>query len=166
MKNKLLILVILALFNFNSISLAAGSSSGSNDDTKKMSDFDWGEMKIKKAKKYEKKGKTKKADKNYKEAIKYFFKANEKDTTNPDVYNYLGFAHRKIGNFKDAEMYYLIGLELDPKHNGINEYLGELYVATNRMDLAQKRLAVLMNCSCKEFDELKAVIEGKKESKY
>ena len=59
-----------------------------------------------------------------------------------------------------------MGLEINPNHVGINEYLGELYVITNRMDLAQKRLAVLMNCNCKEFDELKAVIDGKKESKY
>ena len=36
-----------------------------------------------------------------------------------------------------------MGLEIDPKHVGINEYLGELYVITNRMNLANERLEVL-----------------------
>ena len=32
------------------------------------------------------------------------------------------------------------GLALEPNHIGINEYLGELYVVTNRIDLAKERL--------------------------
>ena len=43
--------------------------------------------------------------------------------------------------------------------------MGELFVVTNRMDLAKERLAVLKNCNCEEYEELKAVIEGKKEIK-
>ena len=35
---------------------------------------------------------------------------------------------------KDAEVYYLLGLEIKPDHNGINEYLGELYVQTNQIE--------------------------------
>ena len=53
-----------------------------------------------------------------------------------------------------------------PKHVGINEYMGELFVVTNRIDKARERLAVLKDCNCKEYKELKLVIEGKKESKY
>ena len=59
-----------------------------------------------------------------------------------------------------------LGLKIDPNHNGINEYLGELYVATNRMDLAKERLKVLENCNCEEYTELKQVIDGSKKSKY
>ena len=77
----------------------------------------------------------------------------------------MGFANRKVDNFKDAEIYYTMGLEIDPKHVGINEYLGELYVATNRHNLAVERLEVLKSCKCDEYEELKAVIAGKK-SKY
>ena len=44
--------------------------------------------------------------------------------------------------------------------------MGELFVATNRMDEAKKRLAVLENCNCKEYSELKQVIDGTKQSKY
>jgi hypothetical protein len=58
-----------------------------------------------------------------------------------------------------AEIYYEQGLELNPLHNGINEYLGELYVQTNRIDKAKERLEVLKNCNCEEFNELDAVIK-------
>ena len=83
------------------------------------------------------------------------------ENRNPDILNYLGFTLRKKGNYDEAEKYYLKGLEIDPNHNGINEYLGELYVKTNRIDLAKKRLAILENCNCEEFKELKEVIEKK-----
>ena len=73
--------------------------------------------------------------------------------------NYLGFTLRKAGNFDQAEKYYLQGLEIKPDHNGINEYLGELYIKTNRMDKAKERLAVLKNCNCEEYNELKVLID-------
>jgi hypothetical protein len=44
--------------------------------------------------------------------------------------------------------------------------LGELYVVTNRMDLAKERLEVLKNCNCEEFQELKEIIDGTRKSKY
>ena len=43
---------------------------------------------------------------------------------------------------------------------GINEYLGELYVQTNRIKLAKKRLDVLEGCNCEEYEELKELIEN------
>ena len=68
-------------------------------------------------------------------------------------------------NFEIAEQYYLKGLSINPNHFGINEYLGELYVNTNRLDKARERLKVLENCKCKEFLELdKAIKSGN--SKY
>ena len=83
-----------------------------------------------------------------------------------DTLNYLGFTTRKLGDYENGEKYYLLGLEIDPNHKGINEYLGELYVATNRMDLAKERLKVLETCNCEEYNELKEIIEGTKKSKY
>ena len=112
------------------------------------------------------KGKDKKAQKLYKEALKFLYKSNKENPFNPDTLNYLGFANRKINNVKDAEVYYLMGLEIDPKHVGINEYLGELYVLTNRHNLAIERLEVLKGCNCEEYQELKDIIAGKKVSKY
>ena len=33
------------------------------------------------------------------------------------------------------------------------------YIQTNRLDLAKERLEVLKNCKCKEYEELKELIE-------
>ena len=158
--------IILLLFTYTILTtnvFSAGSSGG--DGAKKLSSYDSAVNRIKKAKKYEKKGKEKKAKKMYDEALKYLYKANKEKPFDPDTLNYLGFANRKIDNIKDAEIYYLMGLELDPKHNGINEYLGELYVYTDRHNLAVERLEVLKSCNCKEYEQLKAVIAGEA-SKY
>ena len=120
---------------------------------------------LKSAKKYEKKGKLEKAKKVYAKAQKLLIKSNEKKPGKADTLNYLGFTTRKLGDFENGEKYYLQGLAIDPKHKGINEYLGELYVATNRHNLAVERLGVLEGCNCEEYDQLKAVIAGEK-SKY
>ena len=74
---------------------------------------------------------------------------------NADTLNYLGFTTRKLGDFSKGESYYLQGLAIEPNHTGINEYLGELYVVTNRIGLAKERLEVLRSCNCEEFKELK-----------
>ena len=57
-------------------------------------------------------------------------------------------------------------MAIEPGHIGINEYLGELYVATNRMELAKERLTILKDCNCEEYNELKEIIDGTKKSKY
>ena len=80
--------------------------------------------------------------------------------------NYLGFTTRKLGDYENGEKYYLEGLAIDPNHIGINEYLGELYVVTNRINLAKERLEILKSCNCEEYQDLKDIIIGKKQSKY
>ena len=169
---KKLFLILMMTFALISNSYSAGSSGGGDGTSDggnkkvKVSKYKYGVKNINKAKKYEKKNKLEKAEKHYKKAIEFLLEDNKINPANPDTLNYLGFAHRKIGDYKSAEIYYAIGLELDPAHVGINEYMGELFVVTNRMDLAKERLAVLKNCNCEEYEELKAVIEGKKDSKY
>ncbi len=163
MFNKFFISLIIT-FMLTTQTYAAGSSDSGSSKTRTQ--YDMALSHIKAAKKFEKKGKLDKAKKRYEKAQKLLIKSNEKKPNNPDTLNYLGFTTRKIGDFVNGEKFYLQGLEIDPTHIGINEYLGELYVATNRMDLAKKRLAVLMNCNCKEFNDLKNVIDGVKDSKY
>ena len=101
-----------------------------------------------KAKKLEKKEKIEKAKTLYLKALVKLEKAYAEDKKNADILNYLGFALRKTGDFEKAEKFYLKGLELDSGHFGINEYLGELYVQTNRIELAKERLQVLNGCKC------------------
>ena len=161
-------LSVLLFVLITSPAFSAGSSGGSSGggEEKPITQYQVAEKMIKKAKKFEKKNKTDKAQKHYKKAIGYLLKHNKKFPSDPDTLNYLGFAHRKVGDYENAEIYYSMGLALDPKHVGINEYMGELFVATNRIDKAKERLAVLKDCNCKEYKDLKLVIEGKKESKY
>ena len=156
------LLIILALTN-NSFS--AGSSND-NDSTPKVSEKKKTKNLIKAAKKYEKKGKTDKAQKKYAKAQKLLLKSNKKTPLQADTLNYLGFTTRKLGDYEKGEEFYLQGLQIEPNHNGINEYLGELYIATNRMDLAKERLNVLKSCNCKEYKQLKEIIDGTKKSKY
>ena len=167
---KKILFTILVIFTLSNNLFAAGSSGGSENKVNKKNklgdDYRVAVKNIEKAKKLEKKNKTEKAKKLYKIAIEKLLISNKANPANPDIMNYLGFSHRKIGDYKNAEIYYAIGLEIDPTHVGINEYMGELFVVTNRMDLAKERLAVLKNCNCEEFEELKAVIDGKKDSKY
>ena len=161
--------VILILMLTTNQSYSAGSSSDSGSKVKKPkanTPYYSATIRIKKAKKLEAKGKIEKSKKIYNEALKYLYVANKEKPFDPDILNYLGFANRKTDNVKDAEMYYLMGLEIDPTHNGINEYLGELYVITNRIGLAKERLNVLKDCACDEYQELKDVIDGVKKSKY
>jgi len=154
------LLIIIALTN-NSFSAGSGddSSDGSSSYTKAYN-------LIKAAKKYEKKGKTEKAQKRYAKAQKLLLKSNKKKPLQANTLNYLGFTTRKLGDYEKGEEFYLQGLQIEPNHNGINEYLGELYIVTNRIELAKARLNVLKSCDCKEYKQLKEIIEGTAKSKY
>ena len=160
-KNLLISLIISTLVI--SSSYAAGSSDSGSSKTKTK--YDMAVTHIKAAKNFEKKDKLDKAKKSYLKAQKLLVQSNKKFPNKADTLNYLGFTTRKLGDFENGEKFYLQGLKIDPKHIGINEYLGELYVATNRHNLAVERLEVLKDCNCKEYDQLKAVIAGEK-SKY
>ena len=159
-KNLLLVVIFYFVLTITSYGAASSGNGGSTNYYKK------GETLIKRAKKLEKKGKIEKANKRYEKALEYLIKSNKEKPNQPDTLNYLGFATRKLGDYEKGEKYYLLGLQIDPDHKGINEYLGELYVVTDRIDLAKERLSVLKNCNCEEYEELKEIIEGKKKSKY
>ena len=160
MIKKLLITLFFTLL-FGNLSFAAGGDGGST-----KSDYDKAVKLIKSAKKYEADGKIKKADDRYKKAFKLLITSNKKKPGKADTLNYLGFTSRKLGDFKNAEIFYSKGLEISPYHIRINQYMGELYVTTNRIDQAKERLAVLDGCECKEYTLLKDIIDGKTKSKY
>ena len=159
-KKTFFTLIVLVLLSTNS------NSAGTDSNSKVKSDYDKAVKIIESAKKYEKKGKTEKAIKRYEKAQQLLITSNKKKPLQANTLNYLGFTTRKLGDYENGEKYYLLGLEIDPKHVGINEYLGELYVVTNRIDLAKERLKILENCKCEEYNELKEIIAGTKKSKY
>ena len=152
-----LIFILLSTKLFAAGGDSSSSSSGGEDASK--SEYKQAVNLIKRASKLEKKDKTDKAKKLYSQAFNKLEKAYKSDKKNPDILNYMGFTTRKAGNFDQAEKYYLKGLSIKPNHNGINEYLGELYVQTNRIDKANERLEVLKGCNCEEYGELELIIK-------
>ncbi len=150
-------ILLIIIFSISIIGSSYGAASSSDSGS---SNYDKGASLVKKAKKLEKKGKIEKANKRYEKAFEYLIKSNKETPNQPDTLNYLGYASRKLGNFEVAEKYYLEGLKIKPDHKGINEYLGELYIKTNRIDLAKQRLEVLKACNCEEYDELKELIDN------
>ena len=160
---KILVTLILTTGLFTNLYAAGSSDSGSS---KTKTQYDMAVSHIVAAKKFEEKDKLKKAKKRYEKAQKLLLQSNKKFPNKADTLNYLGFTTRKLGDFENGEKYYLQGLAINPYHIGINEYLGELYVATKRHNLAIERLEVLKGCDCKEYDDLKAIIAGEKVSKY
>ena len=165
-----IISLFFSIFLITSSFSAGSSSSGSGDNdtgsSKTRTQYDMALSHIKAAKKFEKKDKIEKAKKRYEKAQKLLIQSNNKFPNKADTLNYLGFTTRKLGDFENGEKYYLQGLAIEPDHVGINEYLGELYVATNRHNLAVERLEILESCNCQEYNQLKAVIAGEKVSKY
>ena len=161
MKN--LIVVIFSLL-LSTSSFAAGSDSSSSSSETSL--YEDAVKLVKRAGKLEKKEKTEKAKKLYSQAFTKLEKAHKSDKKNPDILNYMGFTSRKVGNFDQAEKFYLKGLNIKPNHNGINEYLGELYVQTDRIDKAKERLKVLKSCNCKEYGELELIIKTRGSKVY
>ena len=152
---------VLLISLFLSTSLMAAGSDSSSGDSSKDSLYDDAIKLVKRAGKLEKREKPNKAKKIYSQAFSKLEKAYKSDKKNPDILNYMGYTTRKVGNFDQAEKFYLEGLKIKPNHNGINEYLGELYVQTNQINKANERLAVLKNCNCDEYNELQLIIKNK-----
>ena len=158
-KNKKLLTTLLILLFFSLNLNHSNAASGGGSEKSETSLYKSGEKLVIRAKKLEKKNKIEKANKLYLKAYAKFEKAYKKNKKSADILNYLGYTLRKTGSLEKAEKFYLEGLKLEAGHFGLNEYLGELYVQTGRIELAKERLKVLEGCKCEEYDELKELIE-------
>ena len=97
----------------------------------------------------------------YAEAIPLLQDVVAKNARDADAWNYLGFASRKLGKNAEALDYYNKALAIDPKHKGVHEYLGELYLQTKEPAKAQEQLVILQGlCSgnCEEVEDLKQAL--------
>jgi Flp pilus assembly protein TadD len=100
-------------------------------------------------------------DGKYAEAIPLLEKAVASDGKNADAFNYLGYSNRQLGNNDAALTHYKTALELEPRHRGANEYMGELYLTLGDLQKAEERLKVLDDAcffGCDEYTELKNAI--------
>ena len=134
MKTLLSIIFILT----SSFAYSAGTDSGSSSSSSASNNTIDVNIEFKRAKKliYKKK---------YAKGLKILKDIeNEKPFgySKADLYNYMGFASRKQKNpnYINAEKYYLKALSLEADHIGALEYLGELYVETDRANEARSLL--------------------------
>jgi tetratricopeptide (TPR) repeat protein len=83
---------------------------------------------------------------------------------NPDVANYIGYAFRRLGDYGDSKVWYEKALAADPRHVRTWSYYGMWHAEQgNRLkaeDFLQKIKLICGNTDCKEYTELKAVIDG------
>lgn len=85
------------------------------------------------------------------------------DQADPRVLNYLGYSHRKMGQFDKAIAYYEAALKINPDFVLAREYLGEGFVAMGQIEYAYEQLTEIANrCGrdCEEYQKLAAVISG------
>ncbi len=152
---KFFLLVLLTIQISFSTAVADPSSSNDYDDDAKPVNLDY------------KRGYDEVSNGNNQLAIKYLLKAAKTSPDNPDVYNLLGFSHRKLDKLEESFMYYNRALKLNPRHLGANEYIEELYLRTNNLKKAEEHLKILDDIcffGCVEHDELKESIEKYKKN--
>ncbi len=150
---KLFTVSVFLIINSNNV-FSAGSSSDSNNAKTKSLAYLSAEKLINK--------------KQYSDAIVKLNDALVTDSKNADIYNYLGFSHRKLGKMEQAAVYYNKALEINPKHKGALEYQGEMYLTLNEINKAEenlKKLDKICFLGCSEFDKLKKSIKDKKSGK-
>jgi tetratricopeptide (TPR) repeat protein len=105
-------------------------------------------------------------NKDWSAAVKSLLLAAEHDPKNADIQNFLGYANRKLGNYDLAFKHYGMALELNPKHRGAHEYIGETYLLVNNPAKAEEHLAALNKICfvpCAESRELKNAIAAYKQ---
>jgi Flp pilus assembly protein TadD len=103
--------------------------------------------------------------KNWAEALKRLQVALKRDPDSADLHNYLGFSHRNLKQMDLAFKHYKRSIELNPRHRGAHEYIGEAYLMVNDLPNAEKHLAMLRSIcllQCEELGDLeKAVVAYK-----
>src|SRR5215813_7594319 len=99
--------------------------------------------------------------KEWETAIKSLSSAALRDTRNADIQNYLGYAYRHAGQFDLAFRHYQRALQLNPRHRGAHEYVGEAYLMVHKLAKAEEHLAALQKIClipCEEYEDLKKKI--------
>jgi Flp pilus assembly protein TadD len=94
-------------------------------------------------------------------AIKSLTSAALRDTRNADLQNYLGYAYRNAGQLDVAFRHYQRALQLNPRHRGAHEYVGEAYLIVHNLAKAEEHLAALHKIClipCEEYADLKKKI--------
>jgi tetratricopeptide (TPR) repeat protein len=103
-------------------------------------------------------------EKRWDAAIEHFSKVIAEDSKNADAYNFLGLALRWQNRLDESLKSYKKALDLDPKHLGANEYLGQAYLKMGNKAQAETQLNKLKEIcsSCKETESLASAVAASK----
>ncbi|QJR13783.1 tetratricopeptide repeat protein [Usitatibacter palustris] len=99
--------------------------------------------------------------KDWRKAITSLESAARVDPSNADIQNLLGYSNRKNGNLDAAFKHYDRALQLNPKHLGAHEYVGEAYLMAGKPAKAREHLATLERlcpATCEQRELLKKAI--------
>jgi tetratricopeptide (TPR) repeat protein len=104
----------------------------------------------------------------YAGAIASLTRVTQAEPRNAEAFNLLGFATRKSGNPRGSLAHYQKAMEIDPKHLGAHEYMGEAYLMLDELANAEillKRLDSFCVFGCQEHRLLKTAIENYKKGR-
>jgi Flp pilus assembly protein TadD len=93
--------------------------------------------------------------KDWAEAARLFQRAELRHPDHADLQNILGFSYRNLKQYDLAFKHYKRAIEIDPRHRGAHEYIGETYLLTGDMAGARKHLAALKEICLLPCDEQK-----------
>jgi tetratricopeptide (TPR) repeat protein len=97
------------------------------------------------------------AAKDWNTAIKSFNAADQRIPNNADIQNMLGYSYRNAGQLEPAFKHYQRALQINPRHLGVHEYIGEAYLMAKNLPKAEEHLAALKKYClniCEERDDL------------
>jgi Flp pilus assembly protein TadD len=91
--------------------------------------------------------------KDWQNAVRLLSSAALRDTRNAEIQNELGYAYRNLGELSSAFKHYSRALQINPRHRGAHEYLGEAYLMVNNVAKAEEHLATLKTICLIPCDE-------------
>jgi Flp pilus assembly protein TadD len=103
--------------------------------------------------------------KNWNDAVARLKLAEKRNPEHADLQNFLGYSYRNLKQFDLAFRHYKRALELDPRHRGAHEYIGEAYLMVGDLKSAEKHLAALKGIcllGCEELADLEKAIAAHK----
>jgi len=94
-------------------------------------------------------------NKNWGEAVRLFKRSEMRNPDHADLQSILGFSYRNLKQYELAFKHYRRAIELDPRHRGAHEYIGETYLLTGDLASAERHLAALKGICLLPCDEMR-----------
>jgi len=93
-------------------------------------------------------------------AAKHLSQALVRHPDDADLHNDLGYAYRNLRDLDRAFVHYRRALDIDPRHRGAHEYIGEAYLMAGDLASAEKHVAALRGICLLPCEELKDLEEA------